>query len=100
MEDSSEQIRNMCKFWWDSRDLEKDQKMFREKNYSMETCWKWQLKQFLNTSFVYKNNLGETKTFIVNDLDEHIKIRLIRQLGVDIGLFLRDFEKIYLERKN
>ena len=97
MEDSNEQIREMCRLWWDIRDIDKDQEKFRNNNGTAEDCWIWQLKQFLNTEYEYVDKFNQIQTFKIKDLDEFIKIRLIRQLGYEIGFFLRDFERIYYE---
>ena len=36
MEDSNEQIREMCRLWWDIRDIHKDQEKFRNNNGTAE----------------------------------------------------------------
>ena len=101
MEDKSKQIREMCRLWWNTRDVKKEQEMFKEKDCYPEECWTWQLQQFLNSTFEYTDNTtNQKKSFIIKDLEESIKIRLIRQLGIELGFFLRDFEKIYYEKFN
>lgn len=101
-QDECEQIRKLCSLWWDTRDLEKDQslfkpggEMYKKGSYNAARCWRWQIEQFLNTEFEYITDNNEKKTFRPINLHEELKERLIRQLAVDIGLFHRDFNWMY-----
>ena len=102
MQDNHPQIKKLCSLWWKSRDIDKDHSLFKiggpyyiEGSYNAERCWIWQIKQFINSEFEYidKNNIKQV--FKPIDLDEELLERLIGQLSIDIGLFFRDFIKIY-----
>lgn len=102
MEDPSTQIRELCTSWWKTRDLNKDQSLFKqnglyyiEGSYNAERCWWWQIQQFIYSEFEYRKLDNTLHAFRPIDLDEDLFYRLISQLGVDIGLFYRDFIQIY-----
>ena len=102
MQDSNHQIVKLCESWWETRDLTRDQSLFKPNgkfyipnSYNAARCWRWQLEQFLYSTFEYKKNDNTIHTFKPIDLDEDLKYRLISQLGVGIGLFYRDFVNIY-----
>ena len=98
-EEDNEQIRTLCSLWWDMRDLEEDQLLFKpggelykKGSYNAARCWRWQQDLFLNTEFEYMTNNNEKKTFKPINLDENLKKRLIRQLGVEIGLLFNQYK--------
>lgn len=102
MNDPSNQIRKLCTSWWKTRDLDKDQSLFKqngpyyvEGTYNAERCWWWQIQQFIHTEFEYRKLDNTLHIFKPIDLDKELLYRLISQLGVDIGLFYRDFLQVY-----
>ena len=102
MEDSCEQIRIMCKLWWNTRNLKKDQELFQKNgkyhikgSHNATRCWVWQIDKFLNTEFEYNTINNKKVTFKPKDLNDEIKNRLISQLGIEIGLFNRDLLYFY-----
>ncbi len=102
IQDSSEQIVKLCELWWETRDLHKDQSLFMpfgkyyiEKSYNAARCWRWQIEQFINCDFEYKNDDGTDVVFKPKNLDKYLLERLIGQLGIGIGLFPRDLLSIY-----
>ena len=106
MQDNNQQIRELCTSWWKTRDLYKDQALFKhggpfhiKGSYNAARCWRWQIEQFIHCEFEYIDKNNQKQSFKPIDLDQELLYRVIGQLGVDIGLFFRDFVQIYKKYK-
>jgi len=95
------EVQQLCAHWWEARDIYADQALFQEGGahylsggYGATRCWLWQITQFLNTEFSHEED-GKPHTFRPRDLSLNLQQRLVGQLGVNIGLFCRDFEKLH-----
>ena len=103
MQDLDAQVRLLCASWWKTRNIFEDQARFQpggeyhvaEGGFNATRCWLWQISQFLHTTFEYVDEHDAKQMFRPIDLDEDVQRRVVGQLGVDIGLFYRDFSKLY-----
>jgi|TARA_B110000263_G_C14844618_1_gene301310 hypothetical protein len=97
-----EQCKKMVDFWWDLQNIKRDEDLFREggkfydeKKDGLINCWLFQIRNFLNSTFEYKNDKGIIINFKIKDLDKVKKRLLIKELGNGIGVnnFLYIYDK-------
>lgn len=99
---SDENVEAWCRAWWASRDIYADQSLFQPKGrhyspggFGATRCWLWQMAQFLQSTFEHEDDAGQQHSFRPCDLTQPLQQRFIGKLGLEIGLFYRDMEKLY-----
>ena len=99
---SDERVEAWCAEWWASRDIYADQALFEPGGchhvpggFSATRCWLWQMAHFLRSPLEYEDGAGEKHRFRPGELTQTLQQRFIGKLGLEIGLFYRDLEKLY-----